>query len=91
MEAKERGPESHDLSLFGKSGAGNYSPGYMEQAPSRGHGASPQIGLGVGCELCCSSKKLRGLIIRSRARRIITFSLVLCFGGSAPELNGEGR
>ena len=26
----------------------NYSPGYMEQAPSRGHEASPQSGLGVG-------------------------------------------
>ena len=41
----------------------NYSPGNMEHAPSRGHGASPQIGLGVGCKtrpprfpwqrLCC--------------------------------------
>ena len=26
----------------------NYSPGYMEQALSRGHEASPQSGLGVG-------------------------------------------
>ena len=39
----------------------NYSPGYMEQAPSRGHEASPQSVLGVGCKLCSSSKKLRGL------------------------------
>ena len=33
----------------------NYSPGYMEQAPSRGHEASPQSGLGVGCNLYSSS------------------------------------
>ena len=26
----------------------NYSPGNMEQAPCRGHEASPQSGLGVG-------------------------------------------
>ena len=35
----------------------NYSPGYMDQAPSRGHEASPQSGLGVGCKLFSSSKK----------------------------------
>ena len=33
----------------------------MEQAPSRGHEASPQSELGVGCKLCSSSKKLREL------------------------------
>ena len=37
------------------------SPGYMEQAPSRGHEASPQSGLGVGCKLCSISKKLRNV------------------------------
>ena len=41
------------------------SPGYMKQAPSRGHEASPQNGLGMGCRLCSSSKKLRGLGVRA--------------------------
>ena len=36
----------------------NCTPGYMEQAPSRGYEASPQSGLGVGWELCSSSKKV---------------------------------
>ena len=36
----------------------NYSPGNMEHASSRGHEASPQSGLGVGCKRCSSSKKL---------------------------------
>ena len=48
----------------------NHSPGYMEQAPSRGHEASPQSGLGVGYKLFSSSKKLRGLSARAQARRI---------------------
>ena len=48
----------------------DYSPGYMEQAPSRGHEASPQSGLGVSCKLCTSSKKLRELSVRAQARRI---------------------
>ena len=48
----------------------NYSPGYMEQAPSRDHEASPQSGLGVGCKLCSSSKKVRGLSVRAQPRRI---------------------
>ena len=48
----------------------NYSPGNMEQASSRGHEASPQSGLGVGCKRCSSSKKLRGLSVRAQARRI---------------------
>ena len=42
----------------------------MEQAPSRGHEASPQSGLGVGCKLCSSRKKLRGLGVRAQVRRI---------------------
>ena len=50
-----------------------YYPGYMEQAPSRGHEASPQIGLGVGCKLCSSRKKLSGLGVRAQARHISTF------------------
>ena len=41
----------------------NYSPGYIGQAPSRGHEASAQSGLGVGCKLRSSSKKLRGLSV----------------------------
>ena len=35
----------------------SYSPGYMEQAPSKGHEASPYSGLGVGCKLFSGSKK----------------------------------
>ena len=44
----------------------NYSPGYMGQAPSRGHEASPQSGLGVGCRQCPSSNELRGLSARAQ-------------------------
>ena len=36
----------------------------MEQAPSRGHGASPQGGLCVGCKLFSSGRKPRGLSVR---------------------------
>ena len=50
----------------------NYSPGNMEQAPSRGHEASPQSGLGVGCKRCSSSKKLRGLGVYAQTRHIST-------------------
>ena len=55
----------------------NYSPEYMEHAPSRGHEASPQSGLGVGCKLRSSGKKLRGLSARAQAWRgiIISFSV----------------
>ena len=65
----------------------DHSPGYLEQAPSRGHEASPQSGLGVDCMLaiCSSSKKLRGLGLRAQARRISIkqkhISHILCFGG----------
>ena len=45
-------------------------PGYMGQVPSRGHEASPQSGLGVGCKLCSSSKKMRGLSACAQARCI---------------------
>ena len=61
-----------DLSLLFSQSVRNYSPGNMEQAPSRGHEASPQSGLGVGCKRCSSSKKLRGLGVRAQARRIGT-------------------
>ena len=44
----------------------------MEQASSRGHEAGPQSGLGMGCERCSSSIKLRGLSARAQARRIST-------------------
>ena len=36
----------------------------------QGHEASLQSGLSVGCELCSSSQKLRGLGVRAQARRI---------------------
>jgi len=42
----------------------------MEQAPSRSHAGSPQSELGLGCKLCSSSMKLRGLRALSQARRI---------------------
>jgi len=42
----------------------------MGQAPSRDHEANPQSGLGVGCKVFSSSKKLRGVSVRAQARRI---------------------
>ena len=55
----------------------------MEQASSRGHEASPQSGLGVGCKQCSSSKKLLGgLSVRAQARRIsisLSFSVAFFF------------
>ena len=57
----------------------NYSPGYMEQAPSRSHEASLQSGLGVGCKLYSSSKNLYGLSLRAQARGIsisLSFSVL---------------
>ena len=59
----------------------------MEQASSRGHGASPQSGLGVGCKRCSSSKKLRGLSVRAQARRIsisFLFSVAFFFSPRSP-------
>ena len=58
----------------------SYSPRYMEQAPIRGHEASPQSGLGVGCELFSSRKKLR---VRALARRIGTSHLFSVVGVSS--------
>ena len=57
---------------MGGSQVKNYSPGYMEQAPSKGHGANPQSEKGVGCKVCSSSIKLRGLDVRAHARRMST-------------------
>ena len=65
-----------------KSRVKNHSPGYMEQAPSRGHEASPQSELGVRYKRCSSSKELRGLSVRAQARRINTspsFSVAFFF------------
>ena len=39
------------------SQASNYSPGYMEQAPSRSHEASPQSGLGFGLQAFLQQQK----------------------------------
>ena len=46
-------------SNFSQSQVRNCSPGLMEQTPSRGHEASPQSRLGVGCMRCSSSKTAR--------------------------------
>ena len=54
-EMREEGASAAAAQQPGGAGTGksrprqvkNYSPGYMEQAPSRGHEASPQSGLGV--------------------------------------------
>ena len=76
-----------DLKLSWSRIVKNYSPGYMEQAPSRGHEASPQSGLGVGWKLCSSSKKLRGLSVRAQARHIgisLSFPVVGGFLVPAP-------
>ena len=62
-------PLTDEAALF-KSQVKYYAPGYMEQAPSRGHEASSQSVLGVDCRLCSSSKKLCGLSVRAQARRI---------------------
>ena len=64
----------------------SYTLGYMGQAPSKGHGASPQSGLGVGCKLCSSSKKLRGLSVRAQARRI-SMPLLFSIWGVSPFLS----
>ena len=61
----------------------NYSQGYIEQAPRRGHEASPQSGLVLGCMLCSSSKKLRGLGVRTQARSTGTSLLFSVFGVSS--------
>ena len=50
-------PQPAHQAITPKSQARNCSSGYMEQARSRGHEASPQSGLGVGCKMCSSSKK----------------------------------
>ena len=60
-------------SLFGSSQVKNYSPENMEQAPSRGHEASPQSGLDGGCKRRFSSSKPHELIVRVQARRIIIY------------------
>ena len=73
-------PHIHGVPL--KSSQELLSGIHMEQAPSRGHEASPQSGLGVGCKRCSSSKKLRGLGVRAQARRIsisLSFSVAFFF------------
>ena len=70
----------------------NYSPGYMEQATSRGHEASPQSGLGGGCKLRSSSKKLRGLSVRAQAWRISAYLLFSVLGVSVDDyVDGHGE
>ena len=54
----------------------------MQGAWVSGCGCSPQSGLGVGCKLCSSSKKLRGLSARAHARRMsiyLSFSVAGVF------------
>ena len=46
----------------------------MGQAPRRDHEASPQSGLGLGCELHPSSKKRHGLGVQAQARRIRAYA-----------------
>ena len=65
----------------------NCSPGYMEQAPSRGHGASPQSGLGVGWEAakaectCAGAAHKQEVGARQRRRGPL----------AAPRRRGPGR
>jgi len=65
--------------------SGNTSQIHGTERQSRGHEASSQSGLGVGCRLS-RSKKLRGLIARAHVRKCAYkhFSLVLCCGGCLP-------
>ena len=49
MELRNAHGTARDAERLGKAQkVKNYSPGHIEQAPSRGHEASPQSGLGVG-------------------------------------------
>ena len=60
----------------------NYSPGYMEQTPRRGHEAnSTQSGLGVGCKLCSSSIKAARAECTCTGAAHTHTSLILCCGG----------
>ena len=43
----------------------------------QGHETSPQSGLGVGCKLCSSSKKLRGLSACSRWENSAPFTVTV--------------
>ena len=64
----------------------------MEQAPSRGHGPSPQSGLGLSCKWCSSSKKLRVLGVRAQERRMGTISFLQGFHVPvSPALRDEAR
>ena len=86
--------EAGDKAEQGKSQVRNYSPEYTGQAPSRGHEASPQSGLGVGCMLCSSSKKLRGLGVSAQARRMdisLLFSASVVFLFLPPPRSAMGR
>ena len=67
------------MSLFKSSQVKNYSPGNMEKASSRGHEASPQSGLGVGCKRCSSSKKRAQ---PSKIRRADANALLAKLGGT---------
>ena len=67
--AVRHSPHYRDSKLKLKSSQ-ECSPGNMEQVPSRGHEASPQIGPAAGYRQCSSSKKLRGLGACAQARRI---------------------
>ena len=51
-------PTSHKTGALLKSSQVKYCPpGNMEKASSRGHEASPQSGLGVGCKLRSSAQQ----------------------------------
>ena len=70
------------------------SPGYMDQDPRRGHEASPQSGLGVGCELYSSSKNLRGLSVRAHERHksiSLSFSVAGVFSFLSPPRSAMRR
>ena len=95
MRLGELGPSDP---LFPLRSPAAYSLGYMEQTQgSRGHGASPGSGLGVGCKLCSSSIKLRGLSARAQGAGAAhkQFPLVLCLWGFlvpvSPALRDEAR
>jgi hypothetical protein len=58
----------------------NYSPGFMEQAPSRGNEAIPHSGLGASYRPCSSSKKAARVECTCAGAAHKRFSLILLYG-----------
>ena len=78
------------VNLMARSGQELLS-GIHGAGANRGHHASPQSELSVGCKLCSSSKELHGLSVRAQARRIGTIPPIFVAGVPGfclPDQNG---